>query len=131
MIGRQLRPIPSHSLLYNLPPVPWLMRYSRRRCLLSQREYILNHIEGNLGLVEYPIQIVVSDPPHLFTRLLLKISLFQRKKLSSHSCTLPKSATMYFALVCSLMASSNELTHSEFKWMEFQRGECLHSHAPL
>ena len=65
MIGRRTRPIPSHSLLYTLPPVPWLTRYQRRQCILSQRDYILNHINSNLGLLEYPIQIVVSDRPHL------------------------------------------------------------------
>ncbi len=65
MIGRRPRPIPSHSLLYTLPPVPWLTRYQRCCCILSQREYILDHIEDDLGLLEYPIRIVVSDRPHL------------------------------------------------------------------
>ena len=66
-----------------------------------------------------------------FTRLLLKISLNQWKKSSLHSCTLPKTAITYFALVRSLTACSNELIHSEFKWMEFLSGECPQSHAPL
>ncbi len=65
MIGRQPRPIPSHSILYTLPPVPRLTRYQRCQCILSQREYILNLIDGDLGLLEYPIRIVVSDRPHL------------------------------------------------------------------
>ena len=65
MIGRRPRPIPSHSVLYTLPPVPRLTRYQRRQCILSQREYVLNHIDGDLGLLEYPIRIVVSDRPHL------------------------------------------------------------------
>ena len=65
MIGRRPRPIPSHSLLSNLPPVPRLTRYQHRQCILSQREYVLNHIDGDLGLLEYPIRIVVSDRPHL------------------------------------------------------------------
>ena len=65
MIGRRPRPIPSHSILYTLPPVPRLTRYQRHQCILSQREYVLNHIDGDLGLLEYPIRIVVSDPPHL------------------------------------------------------------------
>ena len=47
------------------PPVPRLTRYQRRQCILSQREYVLNHINGDLGLLEYPIRIVVSDRPHL------------------------------------------------------------------
>ena len=65
MIGRRPRPIPSHSVLYTLPPVPRLTRYQRRQCILSQREYVLNHINGDLGLLEYPIRIAVSDLPHL------------------------------------------------------------------
>jgi len=65
-IGRRPRPIPSRSLLYSLPPVPRLTRYQRRQCILSQREYVLNHIDGDLGLLEYPIRIVISDRPHLF-----------------------------------------------------------------
>ena len=65
-IRRGPRPIPSHSLLYTLPPVPWLTRYQHRQCILSQREYVLNHFDGNLGLLEYPIRIVISDQPHLF-----------------------------------------------------------------
>ena len=66
MIGRRPRPIPSHSLLYTLPPVPQLTRYQRRQCILIQREYILDHIDSDLGLLEYPIRIVISDQPHLF-----------------------------------------------------------------
>ncbi len=65
MIGRRPQPVPSHSLLYNLPPVPQLTRYQRRWCILSQSKYILNHIEGDLGLLKYLFQIVVSDWPHL------------------------------------------------------------------
>jgi hypothetical protein len=65
MIGRRPRPVPSHSILYNLPPVPRLTRYQRRLCILSQREYILNHIQGNLGLSKYPFRIVISHWPHL------------------------------------------------------------------
>jgi len=57
--------------------------------------------------------------------------LHQRKKSSSHSSTLPKTAITYVALVCSLTARSNELIHSEFKWIEFWMGECPQSHAPL
>jgi hypothetical protein len=131
MIGRRPRPIPSNSLLYTLPPVPRLTRYQRRQCILSQREYVLNHINGDLGLLEYPIRIVISDRPTSFTRHILEISLHQRKKSSSHSSTLPKTAITYFALVRSLTAHSNELIHSEFKWMEFWMGECPQSHAPL
>jgi len=65
MIGRRPRPIPSHSILYTLPPVPRLTRYQCCQCILSQREYVFNHIDGILGLLEYPIRIVVSDRPHL------------------------------------------------------------------
>ena len=65
-IRRGSRPIPSHSLLYTLPPVLRLTRYQHRQCILSQREYVLDHIDGDLGLLEYPIQIVISDQPYLF-----------------------------------------------------------------
>ena len=65
-IRRGPRPIPSHSLLYTLPPVLRLTRYQRRKCILSQSEYVLNNIDGNLGLLEYPIRIVLSDQPHFF-----------------------------------------------------------------
>jgi hypothetical protein len=85
MIGRRPQPVRSHSLLYNLPPVPRLTRYQRRRCILNQREYILNHIEGGgLGLLEYPFRIVVSDRPHLVYKASLQDLLNQQKKLSSH-----------------------------------------------
>ena len=65
MIGRWPRPIPSHSLLYTLPPAPRLTRYQHRQCILSQIEYVLDLINSDLGLLEYPIRIVVSDRPHL------------------------------------------------------------------
>ena len=65
MNGRRPRPIPSNSLLYTRPPVPWLTRYQHCQCIPSQREYVLNHIDGDLGLLEYPIQIVISDRQHL------------------------------------------------------------------
>ncbi len=35
---------------------------------------------------------------------------------------MPKTATTYFALVCSLTVRSNELTQGQFEWMEFWRG---------
>ena len=65
MIGRRPQSIPSHSLLYTLPPDPQLTRYQRRQFILSQREYVLNNINSDLDQLEYPIQIVVSDRPHL------------------------------------------------------------------
>ena len=55
--------------------------------------------------------------PTSFTRHLLKISLNQRKKSSSHSSTLQKTAITYFALVRSLTARSNEsFTASSNGW---------------
>ncbi len=48
------------------------MRYQHRQCILSQREYVLNHIDGDLGLLEYPIRVVVSDRPHLVYEASLK-----------------------------------------------------------
>ena len=69
--------------------------------------------------------------PTSFTRLLFKISLNQQKKLSLHSCTGPKMATTYFTLVRSLTARLNELIQGQFEWMEFRRGECPQSPAPL
>ncbi len=55
--------------------------------------------------------------PISFTRHLLKISLNQRKMLSLHSSTLPKTAITYFALVLSLTARSNEsFTASSNGW---------------
>jgi len=112
MIGRRPRPIPSHSILYTLPPVPRLTRYQRHQCILSQREYVLNHIDGDLGLLEYPIRIVVSDRPHLVYEAYLGDLLAPTKE-----STLPKTATTYFALVCSLMAHSNEsFTASSNGW---------------
>ncbi len=65
MIGRWPQPVPSHSILYNLPPVLRLTRYQCCLCILSQREYILNHIQGDLGPSKYPFQIVISHWPHL------------------------------------------------------------------
>jgi hypothetical protein len=88
-------------------------------------------------------ELLYRTGPTSFTRLLFKISLTnkrschrilnQQKKLSSHSCTGPKMATTYFALVHSLTARSNELTHhSKLKgMMEFRKEECPQSHAPL
>ena len=105
MIGRRPQPVRSHSLVYNLPPVPRLTRYQRRRCILNQREYILNHIEGDLGLLEYPFRIVVSDRPHLIYEASLQdlleptkevvIAFMYRTKNDNtvfRSCTLPHSA---------------------------------------
>ncbi len=105
MIGRQPWPVPSHSLLYNLPPVLRLMRYQRRWCILSQREYILNHIEGDLGPLKYPFRIFVSDRPHLVYKASLQdlleptkevvITFIYRAKNGNNifrSCTLPHGA---------------------------------------
>jgi hypothetical protein len=119
------------SILYTLPPVPRLTRYQRRQCILSQRECVLNHIDGDLGLWNTQSELLYQTGPTSFTRHILEISLHQRKKSSSHSSTLPKTAITYFALVRSLTAHSNELIHSELKWMEFRMGECPQSHAPL
>ncbi len=124
-IRRGPRSIPSNSLLYTLPPVPQLTRYQHRQCILSQREYVLDHINGDFGLLEYPIRIVISDWPHLFYEASFEDLLEPTEEV------LPKTALTYFALVCSLTACSNELIHSEFKWMEFRMGECPQSHAPL
>ena len=67
MIGRRPQPVLSHSLLYNLPPVPRLTRYQRRRCILSQRENMLNHIGGWFGPVGEPIPncCIGPAPPRL------------------------------------------------------------------
>ena len=105
MIGRRPQPVRSHSLLYNLPPVPRLTRYQHRRCILSQREYILNHIEGDLGLLEYPFQFVVLDRPQLVYEASLQdlleptkevvIAFMYRARNGNNvfrSCTLPHSA---------------------------------------
>ena len=104
MIGRRPQPVRSHSLLYDLPPVSRLTRYQHRRCILNQREYILNHIEGDLGLLEYPFRIVVSDRPHLIYEASLQdlleptkevvIAFMYRAKNDNtvfRSCTLPHS----------------------------------------
>ena len=66
IIGRWAKPIRSDSVFYNLSPVPRLTRYQHRQCILRHREYVLDHIDGDLTLLEYPIRIVISDQPHLF-----------------------------------------------------------------
>ncbi len=81
MIGRRPWPVPSHSLLYKLPPVPRLTRYQRCWCILSQREYILNHIKGDLGPLKYPFRIVVSDRPHLVYKASLQDLLEPTKEV--------------------------------------------------
>ena len=107
MIGRRPRPIPPHSLLCNHPPVPRLTRYPHRRCILSQREYILNHIEGNLGLVEYPIQIVVSDRLHLVYKASLEDLVVPTKEVVI--------AFMYIAKIGNNVFRSRMLPHGEFE----------------
>mgnify|MGYP006191908001 FL=1 len=64
-IGRWAKPNRSDSVFYNLPPVPRLTRYQRRQCILYQREYIVNLIGGDFGMMENRFKIVVSDWPHL------------------------------------------------------------------
>jgi hypothetical protein len=107
MIGRRPQPIPSHSLLYTLPPVPRLTRYQRRQCILSQREYVLNHINGDLGLLEYPIQIVVSDRPHLVYEASLEDLLEPTKDVVI--------AFMYIAENSNYVFCSRTLPHSMFE----------------
>jgi len=65
IIGRWAKPIRSDSLFYNLSPVPRMTRYQRRQCILNQREYIVNLIQGDWGMMENRFKIVVSDWPHL------------------------------------------------------------------
>ena len=65
IIGRWAKPIRSDSVFYNLSPVPRLTRYQRRQCILYQREYIVNLIGGDFGMMENRFKIVVSDWPHL------------------------------------------------------------------
>ena len=65
IIGRWAKPIRSDSVFCNLSPVPRLTRYQRRQCILYQREYIVNLIGGDLGMMENRFKIVVSDWPHL------------------------------------------------------------------
>ena len=108
MIGRRPQPVRSHSLLYNLPPVPWLMRYQHHWCILSQREYILNHIEGDLGLSEYPFRIVVSDRPHLVYEASLQ-DLFEPTKEVVI-------AFMYRARNGNNVFCSRTLPHGAFEW---------------
>ena len=130
-IRRGPRPIPSYSLLYTLPPVPRLTRYQRLQCI-SAKESTYSIISTAIWACWNTQSELSYQTSHTsFTRLLLKISLNQWKKSSSHSCTLPKTAITYFALVRSLTAHSNESIHSEFTWMEFRMGECPQSHAPL
>ncbi len=123
IIGRWAKPIRSDSVFYNLSPVPRLTRYQRRQCILNQREYIVNLIGGDLSMMENRFKIVVSDWPHLVYVATFQDLLVQQKKLSSHSSTGTKMATKYFALVHSLTARSNEITHhSELKgMMEFRK----------
>jgi len=108
MIGRRPQPVRSHSLLYNLPPVPRLTRYQRRRCILSQREYILNHIEGDLGLLEYPFQFVVSDRPQLVYEASLQDLLEPTKEVVI--------AFMYRARNGNDVFRSRTLPHGAFEW---------------
>ena len=107
MIGRRPRPIPSNSLLYTLPPVPRLTRYQRRQCILSQREYVLNHIDGDLGLLEYPIRIVVSDRPHLVYEASLEDLIEPMKEVII--------AFMYIAENGNNVFRSRTLPHSVFE----------------
>ena len=105
-IGRRPRPIPSHSLLYTLPPVPRITRYQHRQCILSQREYVLNHIDGDLGLLEYPIRVVVSDRPHLVYEATFEDLLEPMKELVI--------AFMYIAENGNNVFRSRTLPHGEF-----------------
>ncbi len=116
MIGRWPQPVPSHSILYNLPPVPQLTRYQRRLCILSQREYILNHIQGDVGPSKYPFQIVISHWPHLIYEASLQDLLEPTKEghypihvqdQKRQQCILFSYAPSRQVRMNSLMASSN------------------------
>jgi hypothetical protein len=65
IIGRWAKPIRSDSLFYNLSPVPRMTRYQHRQCILNQREYIVNLIQGDLSMMLNRFKIVVLDWPHL------------------------------------------------------------------
>ncbi len=107
MIGRRPRPIPSYSLLYTLPPDPRLTRYQHCQCILSQREYVLNHIDGDLGLLENPIRIVVSDRPHLVYEATFEDLLEPTKEVVI--------AFMYIAENSNNVLRSRTLPHGAFK----------------
>ena len=114
MIGRRPWSIPSHSLLYTrLPPVPRLTRYQRCQCILSQREYVLNHIFDNSGLLYCPIRIVVSDRPHLVYKASLEDLIEPTKEVVI--------AFMYTAKNGNKVFCSRTLPHSVFKWTCSQR----------
>jgi hypothetical protein len=107
MFGRRPRPIPSHSLLYTLPPALRLTRYQRRQCILSQIEYVLDLINGDLGLLEYPIRIVVSDWPHLVYKASLEDLLEPMKEVVI--------AFIYIAKNGNNVFRSRTLPHSAFE----------------
>ncbi len=106
-IGRRPRPNPSHFLLYTLPPVPRLTRFQHLQCILSQREYVLNHIDGDLGLLEYPIRIVVSDRPHLVYEATFEDLLEPTEEVAI--------AFMYIAKNGNTVFRSRMLPHSVFE----------------
>ena len=113
MIGRRPRPVFSHSLLYNLPPVPRIARYQCRWCIFSQREYILNHIKGDLGPLKYPFQIVVSDRPHLVYEASLQDLLEPAKEVII--------AFIYRAENSNNVFCSRTLPHRAFEWTHSRR----------
>ena len=115
MIGRRPWSIPSHSLLYTLPHVPRLTRYQRRQCILSQREYVLNRINGNLGQLEYPIWIFVSDRPHLVYEASLEDLIEPTKEVVI--------AFMYIAKNGNKVFCSCTLPHGVFKWTHSQQSQ--------
>jgi hypothetical protein len=113
MIGRWPQPVPPHSILYNLPPVPQLTRYQCRLCILSQREYILNHIQGNLGPSKYPFQIVILHWPHLIYKASRQDLLEPTKEVVI--------AFMYRTKNGNNVFRSRTLPHSKFEWTPSRR----------
>jgi hypothetical protein len=93
------------------------MRYQRRQCILSQIEYVLDLIDGDLGLLEYPIRIVVSDRPHLVYEASLEDLLEPTKEVIIAFIYIAENGNNVFALVRSLTARSNEsFTASSNGW---------------
>ncbi len=113
MIGRRPQPVPSHSILYNLPPVLRLTRYQRCLCILSQKEYILNHIWGDLDPSKYPFQIVILHWPHLIYKASLQDLLELTKEVVI--------AFMYRTKNGNSVFRSCTLPHGKFEWTHSRR----------
>ncbi len=117
MIGRQPWPVPSHSILYNLPLVPRLTRYQCCLCILSQREYMQSY-PGQFGSVKIPIpnRHLALAPLHLWGFSSRSSWTDKRSRHCIHVQDQKQQQRILFLYAPSWQVQMNSLTASSNGW---------------